>query len=400
MTKTLIPQGRQGLIDARRARMTAMQRRSQRKEIAIATALAAVLPMSSTYAYYGWADDPTIIFVLISLAMGIMLFPVGIFLFCEALKERRKEVFVISETGNDPAGMVQALDSVMDIMRNPQADQRQLVSAYENAVDRMQATIPTRPLSQLIAEGYHPSRPSKFKDGVGSYVLNHDDDPDADHWERASEALDKLRRLTLQDDPITTQKMVKCISDVVPPLRAVLRNRDVPTWRIERAPPKKMLTKAATTTHQVRIAHDDTPADAPVEAGRTINPMNEPDALSPVENRMNASATMTAMALRSLVTSFRSANSSLFHGTDLQTAETMLDEHLPRLVEAFLAADDASEGEARDAERANFARALGFMRDAIADIMERHAKNARDLLATESRFIEMRHGPGDPMLSA
>lgn len=406
MAKSIVPTPNARLLQERTKDLRMRQEILSLKAAGRAAILTSIGPALFVTAWGLWPAkaSPIVIPLIIGIIAGIFFLCFGLGAVVEKLGDGKAELFVLSDRTNDPTEAVPALDALVEAMRNPRTDGRRLVANYENVVDRLQAMIPNEPLSLLVAYGYHPSRPERTREGSGrTYIVNYDGEKDADHWERTMKAIEHFRKLLLRKDPILMREVVKAIGDIVPPLRAVLRNRNVPTWRIERVPPATTTRVAAITNGPTAVAAiasgTATEPDAFTDGDAAPEPQTaEPDALTPVENRMNASATMTAMALRSLITSFRAANPSLFHGDDLQTAETMLDSHLPGLVAAFVAADDASVGEVRDGERARFAKALIFIADAMSDIMQRHARNARDLLATESRFIETRHGVGDPAL--
>lgn len=408
MAKSIVPTPNARLLQERTRDLRMRQEILSLRAAGTAAVVTSIGPALFAVAWHFWPAkaSPIVIPLIIGVFAGIFFLCFGLGVVVEKLRDGKAELFVLSDRTNDPTEAVPALDALVEAMRNPRTDARRLVASYENVVDRLQAMIPNEPLSLLVAYGYHPSRPERTREGSGrTYIVDYDGDKDADHWERAMKAIEHFRKLLLRKDPILMREVVKAIGDIVPPLRAVLRNRNVPTWRIERVPPATTTRVAAITNNPMTVATvttGDTTANDPYgdddAAPEPQTQTTEPDALTPVESRMNASATMTAMALRSLITSFRAANPSLFHGDDLQTAETMLDSHLPGLVAAFVAADDASVGEVRDAERAKFAKALVFIADAMSDIMQRHARNARDLLATESRFIETRHGAGDPAL--
>lgn len=316
---------------------------------------------------------------------------------------RGSKVFVMSEEGNDPTDAVAALERLSDIMRAPRTDQRKLVIAYEDAIDRLQAMIPHKPLSRVVRYGYYPSRPKVTVSENTYRIVNNDEDDGSVHWERAMTSIDDMRTL-LKGKPIVLETEVEtAISSLIPPLRAVLRTHGVPTWRIERKAPELPAGRIAVEA-DVPPDGDETPKRPPTAAAvddheiATVTeaerrPMRE-DGLTRVDDRLNATGTMVAMALRSLETAFRAANPSLFLGDDRATGETMLDEHLPRLVDAFIVADDASKGEERDQVRADFARSLGFIRETLENVMTRHVTAARQLLEDQARFIESRHGSG------
>lgn len=305
-----------------------------------------------------------------------------------------QRVMVMSAEGNDPTGLIPALDTLHETLRSPSSGRARLLAAYEAVVDRMQGLVPAHPLSRLVARGY---RPSEATDG-NNRLLDYDKDPDERHWERAMEATDALRRLLTSDGWVTEKEVLKRVSDLVAPLRAVLRTRGVPTWRIEYdAPPVALAGAESPIPSSARIEIEGSGSAPAVQDMRREPAPPVEDAVTPVENRLNATAAMTIASLRPLTTAFRSADPNLFLGDDRATGESMIESHLPRLVDAFVVADDASSGPERDAVRADFARSLGFMRDSMAGIMERHAQAARENLRVQSRFVETRHRGEDPL---
>lgn len=313
----------------------------------------------------------------------------------ELSKRSKEHVFVMSEEGNDPTGAMDALDDLVASMRNPATGRSRLLASYENAVDRVQALIPDHPLSQAVAYGYFPSRPREYlgNERYKDVDFDREADADASHWERAMIAMEKLRSVLRSSRIITETEVVSAVSALVAPLRAALRARGIPTWRIERSAPS-VITAGTLRDGPDDGAIQDRPLPLRLAGAPPAAHVPEEDALTPIETRMNASAQMTAMSLRSMITAFRSANPSLFMGDDRQTAETLLDDHLPRTVAAFVVSDDANVGEDRDAVRAEFARSLSFIRDSMAGIMDRHRLAARQVLETQTRFIEQRHGSG------
>jgi hypothetical protein len=319
----------------------------------------------------------------------------------DVLKARRDRVYVLSEKGNDPTDAMEALDDLVACLRAPGTQRARLLASYENAVDRVQGLLPDRPLSQLEAYGYYPSRPRRYLNNDRYEDVDHDKiaDSDPSHWERAMKAMETLRALLRSTGMITFREVTDAVSALVPPLRASLRARGIETWRIERLQPpltQSSIGQAQTPSLDGPV-RDATPALRAPEASNDAAPLHvgTPDALTPIEDRLNVGAAMTAMSLRSIITAFRSANPSLFMGDDRQTAETMLDDHLPRTIAAFVIADDAGVGAEKDEVRAEFARSLSFLRDNMSGIMERHRHAARQTFETQTRFVESRHGPNE-----
>jgi hypothetical protein len=303
------------------------------------------------------------------------------------LRRIGQRVMVMGAEGNDLTGLIPALDALYDALRSPSAGRGRMLAAYEAVVDRMQELVPGHPLSRLVARGYRPSEATDEYDRK----LNFDKDPDERHWERAMKATDALRTLLASDGWILEKDVLKRVSDLVAPLRAVLRARDVPTWRIEYDAPPVSLERNASA---VPDADSSTAPviDAIAPPARVDAPSVTEDAVTAIEDRLNATGAMTLASLRPLTTAFRSADPNLFLGDDRATGESMIESHLPRLVDAFVVADDASVGPERDAVRADFARSLGFLRDSMAGIMDRHAQAARENLHVQARFVETRHG--------
>ena len=314
-------------------------------------------------------------------------------------------LLVLVHARNDPFEAVAGVDALFEALRDPGTDGRGTEGAYRTAIERLQRTVPDSPLSRLVARGYFPSRPKEHVGNDQYRVVAHDGDTDGEHWERAAQALEKLRALLGGDATITQDEVHEAISALVPPLRAVLRPRGVGTWRIERNGPQLAgAGTAAVTTLPAAPAAAQAPwASAPATGTEASAPVPaavpEADELTPTDGRLNATGGMAAAAIRAMVPGFRAADPDLFSGDDRRTGETLLDEHLPRLVHAFVVADDLSAGAERDQVRTAFAQSLGFVLDGLSGIMARHAEAARQALMTQSRFIEMRHG-NDPALSA
>lgn len=299
--------------------------------------------------------------------------------------ERKLRVYVEGGEGNDATSAIPSLNTLIDELKAPHRDQVSIRKAYDRAVDRLQGLRPDRPLSQCIRYGYYPSRPNERVSENVYRTVDNDAKDGSWHWERMIEADDVLRRLLTSGDVITEDRVDEALAKLIPPLRAVMRTHRVSTWRIDYMP-------------QTAV-----PAGPGGDLGdRTDSVVTEPapvrdhpqDVLTPVEGRMNASGTMTAATLRTLVTAFRAADPQLFLGDDRETGEAMLDSHLARLVSAFRVADEASSGDERDQVRVDFARSLAVMRDTLEGIMARHVQAARRLLEDQARFIESRHGEG------
>lgn len=331
-------------------------------------------------------------------AMGVLSAGAGILAFVTAFdvpaahRELRRRVYVMSHDGNDPTDAIPAMDDLIASLRNPAVGRPRLLASYENAVDRLQGLLPDHPLSQMVAYGYHPSRPKVYETNERYTIVDHDSSPDADpgHWEHTMKAMENLRSLLRSEDWITIDDVMSAVSALVPPLRAVLRARGVPTWRIERLQPPIITARTDDDIHHAT-------ASAPVQArpGASAIQTSAPaiDVLTPIEDRLNMGASMTAMSLRSMMTAFRSANPSLFMGDDRQAAETLLDDHLPRTIAIFTVADDASLGAEKDDVRAEFARSLAFIRDSLGGIMDRHRLAARQTFEVQTRFVEAKLGP-------
>lgn len=330
--------------------------------------------------------------------MGVLSAGAGILAFVTAFdvpaahRELRRRVYVMSHDGNDPTDSLPALDDLIASLRNPSVGRPRLLASYENAVDRLQGLLPNHPLAQMVAYGYHPSRPKVYETNERYTIVDHDSYPDADpgHWERAMKAIEDMRSLLRSESWITVDQVMTAVAAVVPPLRAVLRARGVPTWRIERLQPP---ITAVRTDEDVLHAVGSDPLQARLGKSAMQPPACTVDVLTPIEDRLNMGASMTAMSLRSMMTAFRSANPSLFMGDDRQAAETLLDDHLPRTIAIFTAADDASLGAEKDDVRAEFARSLAFIRDSLSGIMDRHRLAARQTFEVQARFVETKLGP-------
>ena len=297
-----------------------------------------------------------------------------------ALKD---SVYVESIRGNDPSDALASLDRLIDALKSPHRDARTMTKLYDQTVQRLQALRPRRPLSQLVRHGYYPSRPQETVATNVYRTVDHDVDDGTKHWERMVHAADALRAILGSEEVFTEGDVDKALSDLVPPLRAVLRTHGVQTWRIDYLPQPLPAGPAGVMMG---------PSTVEQEAIALEGPEPEADVLTPVEQRFNASASMHAAALRTLATAFQGADETLFLGDDRTTGDVMLSQQLPRLVKAFVVADDAEIGEGRDAVRADFARSLAVMRDSLEGIMARHVKAARSVLDDQTLFITRQHG--------
>lgn len=314
---------------------------------------------------------------------------VGVFQLPGYLRRPDEPLHLPGGRSNDPYGAADALDTLLEELRAVPRNPRRLAKAYDDAVDRLQKLHPDVPLRALVRRGYYPSRPVVETNGRSTY-LDYDASADHVHWDRMSTAMDDLRATLKSSDLLTERDVRSALSWLVPPLRAVLRRHGVATHRIEYLPPKQQPVAVTDGTIPAAVALP-APADDP-------EPMPD-DALSPVEDRLNASATMTVSAVRTLALSLEAAEDDLFTGDDLQTGRTLMAQHVPSLVRAYIVAHDASQGEERDQIRAEFAAGLGVVRDTLAGIMRRHAQEARRRMEDETRFLRMRHGEGDGSLS-
>lgn len=320
-------------------------------------------------------------------------FVVGLFQLPDYYGRRARALHLPGEVSNDPYGAVDATDYLVEELRTATRNPRRLAAAYEDAVEKLQKLSPDVPLRALVREGYYPSRPTVQSNGSITYL---DNDASAPHlqWDRMSAALDDLRSILKSSDVLTRQQVKGAVSRLVPPLRAVLRRHGVDTHRIEYLPPKRPPAEISGETNAAQTA-----LPAP---GSAADPVVEPmpiDALTPVEDRLNASATMAVSSIRTLALSLETAEKDLFAADDLQAGRSLMAQHVPSLVRAYVVAHDASQGEERDQVRAEFAQGLGIVRDTLAGIMRRHAQEARRRMEDETRFLRMRHGEGDASLS-
>lgn len=307
-----------------------------------------------------------------------------------ARREIGRPVYVACLEGNDPTGAADALDALLEALKSPRQDGKTLKAAYSHAMEALQGLRPHRPLAQRVREGYYPSRPTRLVNGEGRQTIDNDVKPYEWHWDRTIEAADGVRDLLRGSRIVTEHALDAALDMLIPPLRAILRRHGVQTWRIDYMPGGA----------PDAIAHHSTndPATSPDDDGGRIPPETVPrliapsDALTAAEGRLNASATMHVASIRTLATAFGNADPTLFLGDDRQTGEITLDIDLPRLVSAFIVADDATQGQERDDVRADFARSLAVTRDTLEGIMARHVAAARSVLEDQSRFLRQKHG--------
>lgn len=308
-----------------------------------------------------------------------------------ARREIGRPVYVACLEGNDPTDAADALDALLQTLKAPRRDGKVLKGTYSHAVEALQGLRPHRPLGQRIRDGYYPSRPRRFVHGEdGLQTIDNDVKPYEWHWDRTIEAADGVRMLLRGDGIFTEHALDAALDLLIPPLRAVLRRHGVQTWRIDYMPGGG--PEAPTLVHFAAngagVGEDDE-QDRP-ETPRLIAAQS--DALTPAEGRLNASATMHVAGIRTLATAFGNADPSLFLGDDRQTGEITLEIDLPRLVAAFIVADDATQGQERDDVRADFARSLAVTRDTLEAVMARHVAAARSVLQDQARFLEQKHG--------
>ncbi len=290
-----------------------------------------------------------------------------------------------SARSNDPHGAADAVDGLLEELRAAPRHQGRLTRRYEDAVGRLQKLLPDEPLHSLVRRGYYPSRPVVYENGQGTY-LNKDSAKDHVHWDRMSVAAADLRTILKSSNLVTHQAVRQAVSELIPPLRAVLRLHGVATHRIEYLPAKPEIAQTP----------EEAPAALPAPTEHSEPEPMPDDALTPVEDRLNASATMTISAIRTLELSLRAAEDDLFMGDDLETARRLMTQHVPSLVRSYVVAHDTTQGEERDQVRAEFAQALVIVRDTLSGIMRRHAQEARRRMEDETRFLRMRHGE-DPL---
>jgi len=302
------------------------------------------------------------------------------------LRRARAKVHMPASRSNDPDEACVALDEMIRELRSPARDPRRIGRAYAKAMDRLQALRADVPLNSLIRRGYYPSRPEITENEVRR-IVNLDDTPAKDHWDRMCGAADDLRDLLRRDTLITEDQVETGLGRLIPPTRAVLRTYGVDTHRIEYLPTTAPMPDAKA------LPDDETADGVAIPYDREPAPERD-DELSIVEGRLNASATMAASAVRTLKLSFDAAEDDLFEGDDLDTGRRLMSQHLPSLVKAYVVAHDTSEGEERDQVRSEFAQGLGVVRDALHGIMRRHAQNARRRMEDETRFLRARHQEG------
>ena len=262
----------------------------------------------------------------------------------------------------------------------------------------MQDTAGVNPLSLLVRKGYYPSRPERTTEGGQKVITNHDQDGMHAHWDRTVKAVSDLQILlaTDPDVPLTWRQVLQALAEVVPPLRAVCRNAGIDTHLIEYMP--DTFTPRADTV-QPQIGEDRAKALPQSDQEDVEDDEIEQiaDVLTPIEARMNASAALITASIRTLILSFSAAETDVFVGDDQNTGRQLIDRQLPALVRAYVISHDGSSGQERDDVRADFARSLTVVRDALEQIMNRYVRNAREIMLNETRFLEMRHGDTDPL---
>lgn len=296
----------------------------------------------------------------------------------------RHRVFVIGRTGNAESGCLAALDGLMQTIRDSGRDHKRLQKAADLAFDRLQELVPDMPLSNMKRYGYYPSRP-EITENERRRIVDHDKDPIEEQWARTVKSINRLRGLLADQGVVLEKRVAEAVSEIVPPLRAVLRSAGVRTHRIEYIV-MSALQKGA-------FPHESGSPAAIEEHGLGV--MDKGDTRNEIDDRLNASARMAYVSLKALISSFHGAETALFMGDDRITGELIVDRHLPDLEAAFILADDAAQGEEKDAVRADFAKSLKLIASTLEGIMSRHAQVAHDLLRDKGRFLEQRHGNGD-----
>jgi hypothetical protein len=345
------------------------------------------LPMAGILLFSFWSV-PVVGVLLLIVAMACA-FGTGLLAHAHvrARREIGRPVYVACLEGNDPTEAADALDALLQALRSPRRDGKALKAAYTHAMEALQGLRPHRPLAQRIRDGYYPSRPTRFVDGEGRQTVDNDLKPYEWHWDRTIEAADGVRDLLRGSRIVTENALDAALDLLIPPLRAILRRHGIQTWRIDYMPgvgPDAIVI----AHHPAIVPGDGDRDDGAVDARLTV----PGDALTAAEGRLNASATMHVASIRTLATAFGNADPSLFLGDDRQTGEITLEIDLPRLVSAFIVADDATRGQERDDVRADFARSLAVTRDTLEGIMARHVAAARSVLEDQSRFIRQKHG--------
>jgi len=388
VTNGWTPQSLQGVNTAQFRKAARKAARSKAAVTALLGAVPLLWLVGPVKAVAATTPGFAVVLVVASAVCGIMSL-VSAFQLPAYLRRPDEPLHLPGGRSNDPYGAVDALDALLEELRAVPRNPRRLAKAYDDAMDKLQKLHPDMPLRALVRRGYYPSRPVVETNGRSTYL---DNDASADHvqWDRMSTATDDLRATLKSSDLLTEGEVRRTLAWLVPPLRAVLRHHGVATHRIEYLAPKQQPTAIADAAAIAATALP-APADDP-------EPMPD-DALSPVEDRLNASATMTVSAVRTLALSLQAAEDDLFAGDDLQTGRTLMEQHVPSLVRAYIVAHDASQGEERDQIRAEFAAGIGVVRDTLAGIMRRHAQEARRRMEDETRFLRMRHGEGDSSLS-
>lgn len=327
----------------------------------------------------------------------LICFTAAAFMLTKSFRDRRLPLFVpTGQHTHDPYEAVPALLALLDEIKSPVSTPRRRQMHFEAARKALQATAGSNPLSLLVRHGYYPSRPEHSTESGSKVVTNHDQDGTHAHWDRAVKAISDLQILlgTDPDQPLTWRQVLKALAQVVPPLRAVCRNAGIDTHLVEYMPDTFI-----TRNCDARMLEGAQPLQALPEpvtemADHTEQPL---DALSPVEGRMNAAAAMTAATIRTLILSFDAAEADIFVGDDLNTGRQIIDRQMPTLVRLFEISHDAAIGADRDDVRADFARSLMVVRDGLEQIMSRYTRNAREIMLTQTRFMESRYGDVDPL---
>lgn len=310
--------------------------------------------------------------------------------------ERGKSIYLTDISSYDPQNAVGAVDDMIAAIKTHAYSMQK---AADTAIQKLQALRPGTPLSHLRRYGYYPSRPVETRNDK-QYTVNRDEDSYDEHWQRMCVALDELRALLKGRTVLTEERVDHALGQLVPPMRTVMRASEIDTARIEYIParhaPQPVVKKTkkgkgkngkGEENDQASALPPPEPEQAPVK--------HEPDALTPVEGMLNASATMTAASLRSLILSFRQADAGLFLDDDQTTGTLVVERHLPALVSAYAVAHEAATGEDRDLVRSDFAHALKTLRDTLEGVMAGHVKAARRMLQDQGRFIDSRHRPSD-----
>lgn len=322
----------------------------------------------------------------------------GGFMIGYAIRDRRLPLFVhTGDHTHDPYEAVPALMALIDEIKSPVSTPRRRQARFDAACEAMQRTAGNNPLPLLVRRGYYPSRPQQEYEGGSRVALNLDKDGPQAHWDRSVEAISHLQILLASnpDEPMTWRRVLKALAEVVPPLRAVSRNAGIDTHVIEYMPDNfsPVATAPAASAQPARAQ--------PLKPVAPVVTEDEPeqafDALTPVEGRMNAAAAMTTATIRMLMLSYNAAEADMFVGDDQNTGRQIVNRQLPALVRLYVISHDAAIGAERDDVRADFARSLAVVRDSLEQIMGRYARNARDIMLTETRYMATRYGDADPL---